>query len=190
MDCIDCHNRPAHRYRAPVQFIGTAISAGIIPRELPEIRKIAVQACTTEYASAEAARKGIRTAITDFYGQRYPDTLVRQAPLVQKAIVGVQDEFARNIFPYMKARWSAYPDNIGHLYYKGCFRCHSGNLVSDSGASISKDCTLCHDLTVQGTPGKGQETAKVGESLPFRHPEEIGTAWQEALCSDCHTGQD
>ena len=98
----------------------------------------------------------------------------------------MQGEFAKNIFPYMRVNWTAYPDNIGHLYYSGCFRCHNGSHQSDKGETISRDCTLCHDIAVQGIPGKGLERARIGESLPFRHPEEIDDAWQQVPCTDCH----
>ena len=38
MDCMDCHNRPSHDYRSPFKFINDAITAGKIPKELPELQ--------------------------------------------------------------------------------------------------------------------------------------------------------
>ena len=184
MDCMDCHNRPSHRYRAPSQFINTAITAGLIPAALPEIKSTAVEAC----ALPDATPDNVRAKVTEFYRSRYPDVFQRQRPLVDKAADAITTEFSRNIFPVMKARWSAYPDHIGHLYFPGCFRCHNGTHISEKGETISRDCRLCHELSSQGTPGKGLETARVGESLPFRHPEDIGEAWQDTACSECHAG--
>ena len=189
MDCMDCHNRPSHRYRPPVQFINSAMTAGRVPVALPEIKRLAVELCAAEYPSADAARTGIRNGIEQFYRTTYPDVAARQADLVEQGVRGVQDEFARNIFPYMKVRWSAYADNIGHTYFNGCFRCHNGTHASDAGETIRKDCTLCHDINVQGRPGKDLETARFGTSLEFRHPEDIGDSWQTSLCTECHTGQ-
>lgn len=188
MDCIDCHNRPSHRYRPPSQFINTAMAAGSIPASLPEIKKIAVKICTSEYPSAEAALSGINDGIMQFYRLNYPEAFARQNDQVKKAVLGVQREFSKNIFPYMKVRWSAYPDNIGHTYHIGCFRCHNGDHVSENGQTIRKDCTICHDITAQGIPKRDLKTAKSGESLEFQHPEDIGNEWQETLCSDCHSG--
>ena len=186
MDCMDCHNRPSHQYRAPVQFINTALTVGRIPAALPEIKKLAVELCSSEYESAEAARKAIRSGIEAFYAKNYPG----QPPgLVEKGVTGVLEAFAQNVFPYMKARWSAYPDNIGHIYFEGCFRCHDGNHVSASGETTRKDCNLCHDILVQGRPGKDLEMARLGESLQFRHPEDIGDAWKDTPCTDCHAGK-
>ncbi|RQW78155.1 MAG: hypothetical protein EHM51_00515 [Geobacter sp.] len=186
MDCIDCHNRPSHLFRTPAQFINAALTAGEIPVALPEIKKIAVQLCSREYPSADVAREKIRVGITQFYQTSYPDLPDRQRVLVEKGITGVQKAFARNVFPAMKASWSAYPDNIGHLYFSGCFRCHNGTHVSNGGKTIRRDCTLCHDINTQGTPGKNMEIARVGESLEFRHPVDIGGAWRETYCTDCH----
>ncbi len=188
MDCIDCHNRPSHLYRAPAQFINAAMTAGRIPATLPEIKKLAVQFTSVTYPSGIAAQESIRAGILQFYQLHYPDLFASQRALVEKGVTGVQEEFMKNIFPYMKVSWKAYPDNIGHLYFSGCFRCHNGNHVSDTGETISNSCTLCHDISIQGTPGKGLEAARIGESLKFRHPEEIGDAWQDTPCSDCHTG--
>jgi NapC/NirT cytochrome c family, N-terminal region len=188
MDCIDCHNRPSHLYRAPAQFINEAMTAGRIPRQLPEIKKVAVRFSGASYPSAAAAQEAIRDGITRFYRQNYPDVYANQRALVDKGVAGVQDEFAQNVFPVMRASWKAYPDNIGHLYFSGCFRCHDGKHASDTGETISRDCTLCHDISIQGVPGKGLEVARTGESLVFRHPEDIGGAWRDTPCTDCHTG--
>ena len=188
MDCMDCHNRPSHLYRPPAQFIDEAITAGRIPAALPEIKKLAVQLCAKQYSSAKIARQEIRAGIIEFYRQDYPQLQASQLGLVEKGVAGVQAEFAKNIFPYMRVNWTAYPDNIGHLNFAGCFRCHNGSHTSDQGEAISRDCTMCHDIGIQGIPGKGMERALLGESLAFRHPVEIDDAWQQTPCTDCHSG--
>jgi len=48
------------------------------------------------------------------------------------------------MFPEMKVYWKTHPNNIGHFYSQGCFRCHYGNQVSKDGKTISKDCNSCH----------------------------------------------
>jgi hypothetical protein len=44
----------------------------------------------------------------------------------------------------MKLNWQTHPNNLGHYYYPGCFRCHDGQHVSTDGRVISKDCNQCH----------------------------------------------
>jgi len=188
MDCIDCHNRPSHLYRAPAQFVNAAMTAGRIPSTLPEIKMLAVQYSSRPYASVAAAREGIRNGITQFYRQSYPGLFAHSQALIEKGVVAIQDEYAQNIFPEMKVSWHAYPDNIGHLYFRGCFRCHNENHVSNTREPIRHDCVMCHDIGIQGTPGKGQEVARFGESLPFRHPVDMGGDWRDSPCTDCHAG--
>jgi len=187
MDCMDCHNRPSHDYRAPTKFLNHALTAGDIPKELPGIKTLAVELCAQEYESTEAAMQGIRDGIQGHYQSDYPELYGAQAALVEKAALGVQQAFARNIFPQMKVRWSAYPNHIGHLEFNGCFRCHNDKHRAADGKVIARDCNLCHFITAQGTPGQ-METARMGEHLEFRHPEDIGDAWKEMLCTDCHSG--
>jgi hypothetical protein len=187
MDCIDCHNRPSHLYRPPARFIDNAMTAGRIPANLPGIKKLSLELASASYDSKEKAMQGISDGIVKFYQSNHPELLTSQRPLVDRAVKGLQTEFAKNIFPYMKVNWRVYPDNIGHLYYKGCFRCHNGTHRTESGETISRDCALCHDIVIQGG-ADSMETGKIGESLAFRHPEDIGDAWKETLCSDCHTG--
>ena len=50
----------------------------------------------------------------------------------------------------MKVNWKTHPNNIGHFYIQGCFRCHDGNHVSKDGKVISKDCNSCHTVLDAG----------------------------------------
>ena len=59
---------------------------------------------------------------------------------------GVYGVYARNIFPEMKVTWGAYPINIGHEDFPGCFRCHDGGHSAKGGESISQDCSACHNM--------------------------------------------
>jgi hypothetical protein len=52
----------------------------------------------------------------------------------------------RNVFPEMMVSWGAYPNNIGHDAFPGCFRCHDDNHKNERGDSITQDCSACHEL--------------------------------------------
>ena len=184
MDCMDCHNRPSHNYQPPAFFVNNAMAAGEIPKELPEIKSLAMEIAADEYETTEESMEAIRARITDYYQENYPD--IDQA-LVQKAVKGLQDEYHRNIFPEMKVRWDAYPNNIGHLEFVGCFRCHNDNHMNETGEVITKDCNLCHEITAQG-PVDNLDVVGVTQSLEFKHPTDIEEAWKEMACIECHTG--
>lgn len=186
VDCVDCHNRPSHIYRTPSTFINTAITEGRIDRRLPFIKRIAVQACLAEYAGEAEAAEGIAAKVRGFYAAEHPEVLQSSAEAVERSIQGIQDAFARNIFPTMKVSWEKYTDHIGHLTSAGCFRCHDDRHVSPEGRVIRKDCSLCHTIHAQGRHGE-MEYAPGEASLEFKHPEDIGDAWKEGACAECHS---
>jgi hypothetical protein len=189
VDCIDCHNRPSHKYNPPELFINSAITAGNISKEIPDIKSVAVEACQKEYSTTDTALIAISSEIKNYYSENYPEFLATNSLLIDKAISSIQMQFSKNIFPEMKVRWDKYPVNIGHIKTMGCFRCHDDNHVSKSGKIISKDCNLCHLINSQGEPGNLVKTS-IGEGLEFIHPGEDITKddWEESFCSDCHEG--
>ncbi|MGB5107417.1 MAG: NapC/NirT family cytochrome c [Candidatus Zixiibacteriota bacterium] len=187
MDCIDCHNRPSHIYRAPDFAVDRAIQSGFVDASLPAIKRLAVEAMAKEYATKDEAMTTIASSITDYYQSAglLNDPVKRQA--VERSIEGVQRAYSQNIFPEMKVRWTAYPVNIGHFNDIGCMRCHSGTHKSDAGAVITHDCNACHTITAQGLPGQ-IERDSTGLGLEFNHPVDIDDAWKEMGCYECHAG--
>jgi nitrate/TMAO reductase-like tetraheme cytochrome c subunit len=141
MDCMDCHNRPAHTFDYTAQrAVDTAMALGRLPRELPYLRREAVAAVSAEYPDRAAGLQAIATRLTDFYRSR-PDIDRR---LVQRAIATAQDVWQANVFPAMHVTWGTYPNNLGHVDTPGCFRCHDDSHKSADGMVISQDCELCH----------------------------------------------
>ena len=186
MDCMDCHNRPSHNYRTPVEFVNHAITAGKISTDLPEIKSLLMDICDAEFTSMDSAKAAIAKQISEFYQEDYPDVYEEKKALIDQAIVAMQEVFSQNIFPDMGVRWDKYPNHIGHTNFDGCFRCHNDTHANDDGEVISKDCNLCHSILAQGSPGE-MEFASIGKGLDFRHPDG-DEDWKDGLCTDCHTG--
>ena len=185
MDCIDCHNRPTHVFRSPVDAVDLALFTGRIDRALPYIKRQAVLALVKPYATTDLARHGIAASLTAFYTSSR-DSLPRSDPAqLARAVAETQRIYAQNFFPEMKVSWRVYPDNIGHWNFAGCARCHDGSHTSADGRTISSACTTCHTIVEQGPAGK-VESRLAG--LAFRHPVDVGGAWQEMKCSGCHAG--
>ena len=187
MDCMDCHNRPTHIYRAPRVSVNVAMTNGRIDPTLPAIKRVAVEQLTGDYDSTEAAATAIHDGIMTFYREEHPEVAASRGAAIAAAIAEVQQIYGRNFFPKMKVRWDTYPDNIGHFMFPGCFRCHDGLHQSADGQSISKNCEQCHTILAQGPPDKLAHAQDRG-GLTFEHPIDIGTAWEEMLCHQCHTG--
>ncbi len=187
MDCIDCHNRPSHIFHSPQESVNRALAAGTIDPSLPFIRKTAVELLTATYVSTDDALQGIARGLRSFYQKEHPEVLGKQQPAIDAAASELQVIYQRTFFPYMKARWDEYPNNIGHLMFSGCFRCHDDQHQSADGRVIGRDCTTCHTITAQGKPGS-MLYASEQPSLSFVHPEDIGDAWQSMPCNGCHSG--
>jgi hypothetical protein len=143
MDCMDCHNRPAHTFFfSPERAIDSAIAQGRIPRELPFARREAVAAVRGMYTDRAAALDEIAARLTKFYTSRGNV----DPGLVRRAVASTQEVWSTNIFPAMKVTWGTYPNHIGHTDTPGCFRCHDDSHKTADGKVISQDCELCHTL--------------------------------------------
>ena len=187
MDCMDCHNRPSHNFNSPDYEIDLRLSSGGIDPSIPEIKRVAAQAMTGEYRSEPEALKGIETSINDFYRTTYPALFSSKKATINSAVKSTQEAFLKNIFPAMKVKWSDYPNEIGHFIFRGCMRCHDGKHKSDEGLIIPNDCHTCHIILEQGKSGP-RETLNLETGQEFRHPVDIGKAWQQMGCYGCHSG--
>jgi len=146
MDCVDCHNRPTHVYRAPGEELDLAIHEGTISEELPFVRREGRKLLQEDYASHDEARASIQTALTAFYRDNYPDTATAMTAKIDSAAAAMGEIYTSNVFPVMNVGWETYPDHIGHEASPGCFRCHNDEHESDDGQVISQDCDTCHSL--------------------------------------------
>jgi hypothetical protein len=179
MDCIDCHNRPSHRYLSPNEAVDEAMYAGDIDPKLPAIRRTAVELLTKDYPTQAAAAAALEAGLAQHYGS---------APGLGRAVAAVQTIYRDNIFPEMKVDWSKHPDNIGHLNAPGCFRCHDDKhaAVGDGHKMLATDCATCHTILTQGSGIALNKLVPTGEA--FVHPSgDIGGLG--LICSDCHNGK-
>jgi hypothetical protein len=145
MDCLDCHNRPAHRFSAsPEREVDGALGAGQINPKIPFIRQEAVRALKGQYATQEIGLREIDRSIRTAMSARLPHTF-EEADL-QRAIGVTQAIYRRSVFPSMKVGFGTYPNQIGHTISTGCFRCHDDGHKTREGLTISQDCELCHTI--------------------------------------------
>ncbi|HYV73962.1 MAG TPA: NapC/NirT family cytochrome c [Candidatus Binatia bacterium] len=184
MDCIDCHNRPTHIYLPPDVSVDRAMAAGSIDPSLPFIKAQGVDALVADYKTQDEGTKAIADKITKYYQDKYPQIASAKSDKVSAAVTELQRIYTTTFFPTMKVNWKTHPNNIGHMYYPGCFRCHDGNHVSKDGRVISKDCNACHTLLDQE---EGQSHLAQVQAQQFKHPVDLGDL-AAVNCADCHTG--
>jgi nitrate/TMAO reductase-like tetraheme cytochrome c subunit len=146
IDCIDCHNRASHTFQTPEEAVNRAMADGAISADLPWIHKEGLELLKATYVSQDEARVKIPQQLNAFYSSQRPDVLQSKATAVKAAAEQLVAIYSRNVFPDMKVTWGTHPNNIGHMAYPGCFRCHDGDHVSKDGKTVTQDCANCHNL--------------------------------------------
>jgi hypothetical protein len=147
MDCVDCHNRPSHPFDPSAEkAVDRALAMGEIPQTLPFVKREAVGVLKKPYPSQHAALEAIAVHVREFYRTQYNDVYMGRRQEVEKAVTGVQQLYRRNVFPTMNVTFGTYPNNIGHMDFPGCFRCHDDSHKTKDGKVIGQDCALCHEI--------------------------------------------
>ena len=186
VDCIECHNRPSHRFHPPAEAVDQALSANRIDPTLPEIKRVAVECLEKPYKTEDEALGAIKRDIEAFYAKSHSEILPSKKAEIAAAVAQTQDIYQRNYFPEMRTNWKAFPDHLGHKYSDGCFRCHDGKHVTDTGKVLSNNCNTCHSILGQSNV-TGPEAASLSQE--FKHPQEIGDTWKTTKCTECHKPQ-
>lgn len=182
MDCVDCHNRPAHQYLPPDVAVDQSFAAGTLDPSLPFLKQKAVEVLTGTYETTPEANNAIDAGLSAFYRANYPNVYSEKHQVVQDAVKEVQRIFQTYFFPEMKTNWQTHPNNIGHMNFVGCFRCHNGNHVSNTGKVITNDCNVCH-TTIYDSEAPPAANLQTG---PFQHPVDLG-GLADRNCQSCHT---
>jgi hypothetical protein len=147
MECMDCHNRPAHPIAASsARAVDQSMALGQIPKNLPFIKREAVRVLEAEYPDEPQALDAIARELTGFYAGSYGELYQKGRAEIERAVRGVQAVYRQNVFPEMRVRFGTYVNNIGHVDAPGCFRCHDEEKATVDGRKISQDCELCHTM--------------------------------------------
>jgi len=176
MDCIDCHNRPAHDFQPPNDAVELAMTLGSIDPAMPWVKSNAVYSLTQHYTNEPEAMAKIDASLRADY---------TNSPKLGPLITEVQRIYHQNFFPEMKSDWSVYPNNLGHKNWPGCFRCHDGlHKTGDGKRSVeASTCNACHIILAQGSGAQLQQLDAKGSD--FVH---IDAPYSDFNCNTCHTG--
>jgi nitrate/TMAO reductase-like tetraheme cytochrome c subunit len=180
MDCIDCHNRPAHAYLPPDVAVDQAFSAGRLDPSVPYLKRQIVEALNKPYNTEDEAVRTIAQSLDAFYRTNYSDLHAQKPEVLKNAIGETQRIFKTYFFPEMKTNWETHPNNIGHLYSSGCFRCHDGEHVSSTGKVIRNDCNICHTVLYDSA-----QTNTAPQTISMQHPVDLG-GLADRKCETCH----
>jgi hypothetical protein len=168
-------------YQPPDVAMDQAFSAGKADSTLPFLKREAVAVLSGNYETNGQALAAIESGIMKFYQTNYPDIFVNRQEAIKTSIAAIQNVYQTYFFPEMKTNWQTHPNNIGHLNFPGCFRCHDGNHVSKTGKVITNDCNVCHTM-LYDSQGPPQANVQTGA---FKHPVDLG-ALETRSCNTCH----
>jgi nitrate/TMAO reductase-like tetraheme cytochrome c subunit len=146
MDCIDCHNRPAHSFDTPAEALNKDMAAGSPSTALPFVHKEGLALIKASYSSQADAAAKITSGLDEFYRSQFPQVWSGERAQIDQAASALISIYDQNVFPFMKVTWGTHPNNLGHNAYPGCFRCHDGSHNAKNGTSITNDCSVCHNL--------------------------------------------
>jgi NapC/NirT cytochrome c family, N-terminal region len=148
MDCIDCHNRPTHKYDNPEERVDFGLRSKKISPDVPGIREDSLIVLTQKYSSRDEAKKLLVGDLLALQAARDAEGAKMHETAIRKAGDYLLETYLGNIWPLMNIGWGEYKEHLGHQFEEegyGCFRCHNENLENTKGETISQDCALCHD---------------------------------------------
>jgi hypothetical protein len=183
MDCVDCHNRPAHVYVSPNAAVDRSFAADKLDVSLPFLKKVSVDVLSKKYGSTPEALGTIEREVPEYYKKNYPEIFTTKAASIRGAVNEIRRIYSTYFFPEMNTDWQSHNSNIGHYTSIGCYRCHDGRHVSPTGKKIRTECNICHETLDQTFGGK---TIQPPEGN-FQHPVDLG-GQERYKCADCHKG--
>jgi hypothetical protein len=120
------------------------------PRRHPEDAAVrppgSRQSAQSQLPDQEARRGGNFPQPAGFLPVAVPTTSCRGGRTSKRRSNAAIDDLSRNVFPEMNVQFGTYANNIGHMDFPGCFRCHDDNHKSKDGKSIGQDCETCHKI--------------------------------------------
>ena len=146
MQCVDCHNRPAHSFKLAARAVDEALASGTLPASLPFLKKNAVELLTASYTNEDAAARDIPAKLDQFYKSKYSEVAGKNSAEIAAAGATLAALYQQNVFPDLKVTWGTYPNNLGHTDAQGCFRCHDEGHTAAGGKTITQDCSVCHQM--------------------------------------------
>lgn len=194
MDCITCHNRITHLVNHPEDIVDQMLDNKIISPSIPDIRRQAVELFYRTYPNSETGMNAI-FGLKQYYETYYSDYFSENESIIEQAIYELQKAYSASVHVEQKSDWNSHPNNIGHKYSPGCFRCHDGQHLNDQDNAIRLECNLCHSIPVVAQKGDfvtDIEISRGPEPSTHLNPNWISLHrdFFDDTCKNCHTTED
>ncbi len=192
MECTTCHNRVSHNFKPPEASIDEAMARGLISADIPNIHQNAIDVLYASYDLRDAAMEAIegieqQYKSTDYYAEH--------SDQIGQAVQSLKDIYDRTYFPDQEVDWTTHPNNIGHIYSPGCFRCHDGKHLNAENEAIRLECNVCHSIPEVSDLQDFVANIEISlgpEPESHQNPNWISLHNQafNSTCADCHTTED
>jgi nitrate/TMAO reductase-like tetraheme cytochrome c subunit len=206
MSCYDCHNRAGHDIANPRTGIDSALTAGTVDKTLPYVKREAMRILYGSYDSVGAA-DAEADKLPAFYQTNYPLVAASQSKQIAAAVSEIKVLYRLTATPEMKVSAKTYPNNLGHLDFPGCFRCHDGAHYKVVGGQLTQSvipstCDTCHTFpqigpAVASLPLGEPPSTHTDALWVFNHKtvatsidpgtQSCGTCHAKDYCVNCHS---
>jgi nitrate/TMAO reductase-like tetraheme cytochrome c subunit len=191
MDCVTCHNRVTHLVPMPADQIDAALARGFIDKTIPDIRAKGIEVLGATYTSQQEGLNGIY-GLFNYYQAYYPEYYASNQPAVQNAVSYIQTMYIDTVNLDQQSDWNTHPNNVGHLNFAGCFRCHDGKHMDSKQQAVRLECNLCHTIPEIAGPSNFVATVEIPRGPePQSHLNANWIAMHNQVfnetCSACHT---
>lgn len=197
LSCYDCHNRVGHDVANPRPNLDYQLSKGAIDPSLPYIKREGMRILWSGFPDVATADAEI-TKLGDFYRNSYPQVFATKGAQIAVAQDELKVLYRLTATPPMKVTAATYPNNLGHLDWPGCFRCHDGGhfKVVDNKATnevIPSTCNTCHTFpqigpAVASLPLGEPPSTHADDSLWVFNHKNVATSLDPGgqSCGECH----
>jgi nitrate/TMAO reductase-like tetraheme cytochrome c subunit len=194
MDCITCHNRITHLVNPPEDMIDKLLARGVISSSIPDIRRQAIDLFYRDYESTAVALNSFE-GLRDYYQHYFSDFYQENRGLIDQAISELRDAYSQSVYIEQKSDWDSHPNNVGHDFSPGCFRCHDGKHLNKADEAVRLECNICHSIPVVAVAADfvtNIEISRGPEPVTHLNSNWIGLHRDvfNDTCQNCHTTDD
>ncbi len=194
MNCISCHNRISHLVNPPEKIIDELLARGVVSTNIPDIRRQTIELFYRPYENSELALESI-AGLENYYAHYHPEFFENHEEMIQETITTLQNAYRQSVYPEQKSDWDSHPNNIGHQFSPGCFRCHDGKHLNEEDEAIRLECNLCHSIPV--VAGVEDFVTNIEISRGPEPETHLNSNWIsmhreifDPTCENCHTTGD
>jgi mono/diheme cytochrome c family protein len=167
------------------------MARGFIDKTIPDIRSKGIEVLSTLYSSQQEGLNRI-TGLNSYYQAYYPDFYAAHLDSIQSAITYIQNIYSSSVNLDQKSDWNTHPNNVGHMNFAGCFRCHDGKHMNAQQQAIRLECNLCHTIPIVAGPSEFVADIEISRGPePQSHLNANWIAMHNQVfnqtCGDCHT---